>query len=55
MNDTYLEYDNYTKSYLNMTLVLKNADLSGRKINRTLEKITGFRTCEQYDYDRINL
>jgi hypothetical protein len=55
MNETYLEYDQYTKPYLNMTLVLKDADLSGKKINRLTTKISGFRTCEQKDYDRIGL
>ena len=39
-------FDNYTKTYLNMTLVLKNADLSKKNINRTLKKITGFKVCE---------
>ena len=38
-----------------MTLVLKNADLSGKNIKRPTKKITGFRTCEQKDYDRIGL
>jgi hypothetical protein len=55
MNDTYLKYDNYTKTYLNMTLVLKDADLSRKIINRVTTKITGFRTCIQKDYDRIGL
>ena len=55
LNNTYVKYDDYLKSYINITASNSVEDLMKRPFKKTESRFKSFRLCTNQDYERIGV